>query len=180
MRVTTTQSTRLIEAAELTICSERRGHAHLLTLSGDLDMATVRPFEDELRRVEFGDADAIVVDLAALDYLDSHGATSLANAHRRARRDRREFSVHQGAPHIHASFELLGPRRAPPLRALARARFASGSGIGAAASSDRVYACWGREQTASALPSSTILPALITAMRSARWRTTPRSWETNR
>ena len=99
---------RLIEAGELTISSEVRGHAHLLALSGDLDMATVRPFEDELRRVEALSPEAIVVDLAALDYLDSHGATSLANAHRRARRDKRDFSVLQGAPHIHASFELLG------------------------------------------------------------------------
>jgi anti-anti-sigma factor len=99
---------RLIEAAELTISSEQRGQAHLLELSGDLDMATVRPFEDELRRIEATRPDAIVVDLAALDYLDSHGATALANGHRRARRDGRGFSVLQGAPHIHASFELLG------------------------------------------------------------------------
>jgi anti-anti-sigma factor len=99
---------RLLEAAELTISSEVCGHAHLLVLSGDLDMATVRPFEEELYRVEAVNPDAIVVDLAALDYLDSHGATALANGHRRARRDGRDFRVLQGAPHIHASFELLG------------------------------------------------------------------------
>ena len=99
---------RLIEAGELTISSEPQGHAHLFALSGELDMATVRPFEEELLRVEFDDVDAIVVDLGALDFLDSHGATCLANAHRRARRDGRDFSVLQGSPQVHASFEMLG------------------------------------------------------------------------
>jgi anti-sigma B factor antagonist len=100
--------TRLIEARELTIASEREGAGHLLALSGDLDMATVRPFEDELHRVEAGDAEAIVVDLGALDFLDSHGVTALANAQRRASRADHDFKVLRGAPHIHASFELLG------------------------------------------------------------------------
>jgi anti-anti-sigma factor len=104
----TTEYFRIVDAKELTIASETRGSAHLLKLSGDLDMATVRPFEEELKRVEARGPYAIVVDLAALDFLDSHGATALANGHRRARRDGRDFSVLQGAPHIHASFELLG------------------------------------------------------------------------
>ena len=104
----TRPSARLIEAGELTISSEPHSHAHLLALSGDLDMATVRPFEEELFRIELGNPDAIVVDLGAVDFLDSHGATCLANAHRRARRDGRDFSVLQGSPHVHASFELLG------------------------------------------------------------------------
>ena len=61
-----------------------------------------------------------------------------------------------------------------------RVRSFSGSGIGTADSSACVYGCVGVSNTASTSPISTIRPRYITATRSAMWRTTARSWATNR
>ena len=61
-----------------------------------------------------------------------------------------------------------------------RWRSTFGFGTGTADSRACVYGCAGRSYTSSRLPISTILPRYITATRSAMWRTTERSWATNR
>ena len=61
-----------------------------------------------------------------------------------------------------------------------RDRARSPSAVGTADSSASVYGCWGGANTVSAAPSSISRPRYRTAIRSDRYRTTPRSCEMNR
>lgn len=69
----------------LTLRSERDGDTHVLTLSGELDLVTAPEVERELRTVEAGDADAIVVDLSGLEFIDSTGIRLLIQTEQRSR-----------------------------------------------------------------------------------------------
>src|SRR5439155_484455 len=66
-----------------------------------------------------------------------------------------------------------------PLRMI-RSRRSARSSIGIAESSALVYGCLGLSKSSSARASSTSLPRYMTAIRSARCRTTVRSWEMKR
>jgi anti-sigma B factor antagonist len=69
----------------LTLRSRREGDAHVLTLSGELDLQTAPEVEKELRTVEAGDADAILIDLSAVEFVDSTGIRLLIQAEQRSR-----------------------------------------------------------------------------------------------
>jgi anti-sigma B factor antagonist len=51
---------------------------------GEIDMATVRAFDAELRRVESYGLGAVVVDLRGVDFIGSSGLTALWSAQGRA------------------------------------------------------------------------------------------------
>ena len=55
------------------VSSERIGRVHRLTTVGELDIATVSVLEREFDAANGGDADAIVVDLSQLTFMDSSG-----------------------------------------------------------------------------------------------------------
>ncbi len=57
----------------------------LLTLRGELDLSNVALLEQELRLAEASDAETIVVDLSALEFMDSSGLHALMRAERRSR-----------------------------------------------------------------------------------------------
>jgi anti-sigma B factor antagonist len=52
---------------------------------GEIDAATVRAVDAELRRVESHRLSAVVVDLRGVDFIGSSGLTALWSAHERAR-----------------------------------------------------------------------------------------------
>jgi anti-sigma B factor antagonist len=52
---------------------------------GDIDAATVRAFDAELRRAERYGLGAVVVDLRGVKFIGSSGLTALWSAHERAR-----------------------------------------------------------------------------------------------
>ena len=66
------------------MASRRQGDAHVIGLSGELDLANVAGLQTEVLRIESSDCSSIVFDLRGLDFLDSTGVHLLAEAHRRA------------------------------------------------------------------------------------------------
>ena len=68
----------------LAIDIESHGDAVLLVLRGDLDLATAPALRDALADVIAGDA-RIVVDLQAVEFLDSAGLGMLISGRKRAR-----------------------------------------------------------------------------------------------
>jgi anti-sigma B factor antagonist len=76
--------------------TEDRGGAVLLKLSGELDISSAAKVEDELSRVEPGKPDQIVLDLSALDFMDSTGLRLLITADIRARQEDRRLVLVQG------------------------------------------------------------------------------------
>lgn len=67
------------------LVEETDGSTLLMRLRGELDMATVPPFQQILSvRIGSGDYDTVVVDLGGLTFTDSAGLTILVEANEQA------------------------------------------------------------------------------------------------
>lgn len=104
----------LLELAELTMCSERQGDMHTISLSGELDLWTVDRVQRELERVEAGDAVAIVLDLSRLTFMGSTGVRLVMTAAARSRADGNRLVVLRGSRVVQRVFELCGVERQLP------------------------------------------------------------------
>ncbi len=85
--------------------SRRKAHATRITVSGELDMATVALFAEELRAVERRMGE-IEVDLSELTFIDASGLHALLAGARRARRSGRRFTASHPTPQILRLFRL--------------------------------------------------------------------------
>src|SRR5262245_18565073 len=72
------------------------GGAVCVALRGELDLEHAYTFDEELRRVEGGRPDCLVLDLRGLSFLDSCGVARLLAARRRARREKRRLVLVRG------------------------------------------------------------------------------------
>jgi anti-sigma B factor antagonist len=84
--------------------TQRQGRELILTLKGELDLATAPVLDDELTRAQTTDAPAIVVDLEQLDFIDSSGLGVLL---RHASSDQR-LRVTRGSPQVQQILEISG------------------------------------------------------------------------
>ena len=96
------------ELGQLTLNSERDGDVHTISLTGELDIATADRVEQELQRVEAGDARSIVVDLAGLAFMDSNGVRLLLKAHSRSRENSNRLALRRGPATVQRVFKLSG------------------------------------------------------------------------
>ena len=88
----------------LGVLSEREGEAHIIELSGELDLDGAPRLEEALRDAEAGDATSIVVDLGGLEFIDSTGLRLLVMAAERSPDGR--FSLLRGPKQVHRVFEI--------------------------------------------------------------------------
>ncbi|HEX8157092.1 MAG TPA: STAS domain-containing protein [Solirubrobacteraceae bacterium] len=93
---------------QLTIRSEREGHAHVVRLIGELDMDTAPAFDDELKRVEATAAREIVVDLSGLKFIGSDGLKVFIHANARARSGHHRLKLVRGSDQVDKTFETTG------------------------------------------------------------------------
>ena len=56
----------------------------MISVSGELDLASSPTLEEELERVAESGAEVVVVDLRGLEFMDSTGLSVLVRAHQRA------------------------------------------------------------------------------------------------
>src|SRR3954464_14442527 len=77
-----------------------------LVLSGEFDLAAVPGFEDRIAKVEEGTPSALVIDLTALEFMDSSGLRALVAADDRARRAGRRLAIVPGPPAVRRVFEI--------------------------------------------------------------------------
>ena len=102
-------------AASSPLCSDGGFSVHsrqlhegiLLTLRGELDLATVPMLEEALQRAE-RTHELVVVDLRELTFLDSTGLHVLISAEQRARRSSARLVIVQGPPQVRRLLELTG------------------------------------------------------------------------
>lgn len=102
------RAAQVIRLGVLTINSERDGDVHTVALEGELDLATAPQFEAELERVEATDADAIIVDLSGLTFIDSTGIRSVLAADRRSQSDSNRLTLLRGAAAVQRALEISG------------------------------------------------------------------------
>jgi anti-anti-sigma factor len=92
----------------LTICSERDGDTHVIALAGELDLVSAPEVERELRRVEAGDADTIIVDLSGLKFVDSTGIRLLIETEQRSRWDAGRLALRRPPDLVFRVFTIAG------------------------------------------------------------------------
>jgi anti-sigma B factor antagonist len=85
--------------------STREGETHIVELLGELDIAGAPQLEAELLAVEATDAEAIVVDLSSLEFIDSTGIRMLLMAADRCS-DARRMTILRGPKQVHRVFEI--------------------------------------------------------------------------
>ena len=86
--------------------TEDRGGAVLLKLTGELDISSAAKVEDELSRVEPRKPEQIVLDLSALDFMDSTGLRLLIAADARARDEGRRLTIVKGPEPVQRVFRI--------------------------------------------------------------------------
>jgi anti-sigma B factor antagonist len=96
---------RARKLGSLAVRSERDGETHVLELIGELDLDGAPRLEEELLRAEASDAAAIIVDLGALEFIDSTGIRLLLMAAERCQADGR-LTLLKGPRQVHRVFEI--------------------------------------------------------------------------
>jgi anti-anti-sigma factor len=91
----------------LAVQSSTQDDLTVLTLSGELDLASTPILERELAAVESAGAKRILIDLAGVGFMDSTGLQALLRARERATtQDGVELSLRRGPHQVQRVFEL--------------------------------------------------------------------------
>ena len=88
---------------------------HLLEVAGQIDLYTAPEFKAWIQRVIERGKRRIVVDLSAVDYMDSTGLGVLVGALKRVRPFDGSITIVSSDENIHKLFELSGLDRSFPL-----------------------------------------------------------------
>jgi anti-sigma B factor antagonist len=84
------------------------GRSTVITVSGELDLASSAALEDELGRVSASGVERVVIDLRELEFMDSTGLSTLVKAHQRAEQAGQEFGLVRGPQQVQRLLSLTG------------------------------------------------------------------------
>ena len=102
----------------LAIRLEERGDTAVVLISGACDASGHKQLREHLLEVELGDANGIVVDLTALQFIDSIGLRVVIAAWNRARHAGHRFSVALATSgQVRRVFEVTGVDQVLPVTA---------------------------------------------------------------
>jgi anti-anti-sigma factor len=90
------------------IVRQDEDNAVTLTLDGEIDLESAPALEHELRDAEGSQPRRVVLDLAAIDFLDSTGIHLLLEAHERAETAGRQLVLRHVPDHARRLFTLTG------------------------------------------------------------------------
>jgi stage II sporulation protein AA (anti-sigma F factor antagonist) len=96
------------DRALFAVDTEYAGHCARTALHGELDLATVRLLDDELRLVWQHDVRRIELDLRGLTFIGSSGIAALLEINGRARRVGVTLTLVRGPAQVQRIFELTG------------------------------------------------------------------------
>ncbi|MDQ6915819.1 MAG: STAS domain-containing protein [Actinomycetota bacterium] len=77
-----------------------------VALSGELDISSAPALEEALGRIESGEPPVLLVDLRALDFMDSTGLRTLVSANQRARAHGRRLAIVRGPEQVDRIFSV--------------------------------------------------------------------------
>jgi anti-sigma B factor antagonist len=90
----------------LTIQSRREGDVLLVSLAGELDLASAPDLERELQAGENTGPSRVVIDLGGLGFMDSTGLQALLRARERANEAGYALALRRGPHQVQRVFEL--------------------------------------------------------------------------
>jgi anti-anti-sigma factor len=94
--------------SELRVEVRRERGATVLTLAGELDLASGPVLEEELERAIGGDAEQLIIDLRALDFIDSTGLSLFVQANQRMQSGGRRLGLVRGGSQVQRLLEVTG------------------------------------------------------------------------
>jgi anti-anti-sigma factor len=92
----------------LQIRGERWSNAYVVSVSGELDLATAESFANALEKARRTDAPRIILDLEALRFIDSVGLSHLLRAELASRKESPGLFLTRGAHQVERMLELSG------------------------------------------------------------------------
>jgi anti-anti-sigma factor len=90
----------------LDVTTERQGTDGRVILAGELDLAGADALQQAIDELRNAEVSRIVVDLQALEFMDSTGLRTLIQAHVRSEEDGRELWLIRGRESVQRVFEL--------------------------------------------------------------------------
>jgi anti-anti-sigma factor len=96
--------------ANLSLETSMAGRVAVVALDGELDLAGAAALEQELARVEAEAPEAIVLDLRALEFMDSSGLRVIAVASRRAEDGGGRLALVPGSEQVMRVFDITRMR----------------------------------------------------------------------
>jgi|SRR5690242_20065569 anti-anti-sigma factor len=96
------------EPTHLHIGASAVNDAVVITLAGELDLASAAAFADAIDRATASGAELVIVDLRGLEFMDSTGIGVLVRARQAAARSRYRFAVVKGSPQVDRILSLTG------------------------------------------------------------------------
>lgn len=82
-----------------------------VVVSGELDIGSASEFDAAVQRTLDTQARLVVIDLSALEFIDSTGVRALLKGYERAADDGRRCSVVNGGPQVSRILEMTGVDR---------------------------------------------------------------------
>jgi anti-sigma B factor antagonist len=101
----------------LTLLIERDGDALVLRAVGEIDIATAKALDEELRRALSCDASPIVLDLGKVEFLDSIGLQVLLLGAERSRQNGNRLRIRNESAAVRKVIAVSGVEPALPLGA---------------------------------------------------------------
>jgi anti-anti-sigma factor len=95
---------------EFRLETSNRNGASVISIFGELDLATSPGLEEELERVAGEDVPLVIVDLAELEFMDSTGLSVLVRAHQRAEETGQRFGLINSSQQVQRLLTLTGVR----------------------------------------------------------------------
>ncbi len=83
-------------------------HAVVISVRGELDLATSPALEQELERVSSSETTVVIVDLRELEFMDSTGLSVLVKAHQQAEELGQSFALVRGPQQVERLLSLTG------------------------------------------------------------------------
>ena len=80
----------------------------LITVRGELDLASGPALESELGNISPTETQLVIIDLRELDFMDSTGLSIIVRAHQRLADDGCELSLVRGTPQVQRLLDLTG------------------------------------------------------------------------
>ena len=87
---------------------QNHGRAAIITVSGELDLASSPALQEELDRLAASDSELLIIDLRALDFMDSTGLSVLVRAHQRSEEQGRQLAMVKGPQQVQRLLSLTG------------------------------------------------------------------------
>ena len=87
---------------------QSQDQATVITVAGELDLASSPALQEELDRVAASDSRLVIIDLRELDFMDSTGLSVLVRAHQRAEEHGRRLAMVKGPQQVQRLLSLTG------------------------------------------------------------------------